>query len=256
MIYNTICKIPNGEVDLMKNVLISGGSRGIGAACVRKFAQSGCRVAFTYKNSKDRAESLASECNALAVYCDFEDEGSIVSAVKQAKEFFGAGGTDILVNNGAISEIKLFSDITSEDWARMLTVNLTAPYVFCREVLGDMIHKKRGSIVNVSSMWGICGASCEVHYSAAKAGLIGMSRALAKELAPSSINVNAIAPGVIDTDMNSHLSEDERDALREEIPLMRMGTAEEIADLVYFISSDSASYITGQVISSDGGMVI
>ena len=240
----------------MKNVLISGGSRGIGAACVRKFAQSGCRVAFTYKESKEKASALAAECNALALYCDFEDESSIVSALKQAKEYFDASGTDILVNNGAISEIKLFSDITSEDWARMITVNLTAPYVFCREVLGDMIRKKSGSIINVSSMWGICGASCEVHYSAAKAGLIGMTKALAKELAPSGITVNAIAPGVIDTDMNSHLSDDERQALKDEIPLMRIGKSSEIADLIYFISSDAASYITGQVISSDGGMVI
>ena len=256
VLYNKRDKTVQGEVNLMKNVLISGGSRGIGAACVRKFAQSGYRVAFTYKTSKDQAEALASEYGAFALYCDLEDEASIVQAAEQAKEYFGEDGTDVLVNNGAISEIKLFSDITSEDWTRMISVNLTAPYVFCREVLGDMIHKKNGRIINVSSMWGICGASCEVHYSAAKAGLIGMSKALAKELAPSSITVNAIAPGVIDTDMNSHLSEDERNALKQEIPLLRMGTADEIAELIFFISSESASYITGQVISSDGGMVI
>ena len=238
----------------MKNVLITGGSRGIGEACVRRFASEGYRVAFTYKNSREKAEALSFECNAKAIYCDLESEDSIITAVSEAKAHLGS--VDVLINNAGISEIKLFSDITGEDWARMMQINLTAPYAFIRECLPDMIHNKNGRIINISSMWGICGASCEVHYSAAKAGLIGMTKALAKELGLSNITVNAIAPGVIDTDMNKHLSAEDREALIEEIPLSRFGTPAEVADLTFFLCSDSASYITGQVINQSGGMVI
>ncbi len=238
----------------MKNVLITGGSRGIGASCAKKFASEGHNVAFTYKTSKTEAELLAKEYGAVAIYCDLEDEQSVMSAVSKAKELLGS--VDILINNAGISEIKLFSDISGADWSRMMQVNLTAPYIFIRECLPDMIHKKEGRVINISSMWGICGASCEVHYSAAKAGLIGMTKALAKELGLSGITVNAIAPGVIETDMNSHLSKEDKAALLEEIPLSRIGTPDEIASIVYFMCSDDASYITGQVISPNGGMVI
>ncbi len=238
----------------MKNILITGGSRGIGACCVRKFTSECYRVAFTYKASTEAAQALVHECGAKAIYCELEDEQSIISAVSEAKDYFGK--VDMLINNAAVSEIKLFSDISSADWAKMMQVNLTAPYLFIRECLPDMIHKKEGRIVNISSVWGVCGASCEVHYSAAKAGLIGMTKALAKELGLSGITVNAIAPGVIDTDMNAHLSDEEKAALIEDIPLSRMGRAEEIAALAAFLCSDAASYITGQVIGSNGGMVI
>lgn len=240
----------------MKNILITGGSRGIGAACVRLFCERGYNVVFTYKNSRAEAQELEKTTGAHAVYCDLESESDIVCAVSEAKKIFGEVGVDILVNNAAISEIKLFSDITTEDWSRMMSVNLTAPYIFCREVLSDMIHKKSGRIINISSMWGVVGASCEVHYSTAKSGLIGMTKALSKELGPSNITVNAIAPGVIDTDMNKHLTEDELCALKDEIPLMRLGECREIAELVWFLSSDSSAYITGQVIGSNGGMVV
>lgn len=240
----------------MKNVLITGGSRGIGKAMVELFSSCGYNVAFTYKNSYDDALKLSGQTGALALRCDLEDEASIISCVKDAKEYFGSGGIDVLVNNAAISEIKLFSDISSEDWRRMISVNLSAPFLFTREVLSDMINKKSGRIINISSMWGQVGASCEVHYSASKAGLIGMTRALAKELGPSNITVNAIAPGVIDTEMNSRLTRGEREMLCEEIPLMRFGEPCEVAKLALFLSSDDAGYITGQVIGQNGGMVI
>ena len=239
----------------MKNVLITGGSRGIGKELVRIFCENGCSVAFTYKNSCDSAKEIEEQYGALAIRCDLESESDIISCVSQAKDHF-VDGIDILVNNAATSEIKMFSDITSDDWKRMMDVNLTAPYLFCREVLSDMIHKKEGRIINVSSMWGQVGASCEVHYSAAKSGLIGLTKALAKELGPSNITVNAVAPGVIDTDMNAHLTKGELEMLRDEIPLMKLGTTQDVAELVYFLSSDAAGYITGQVIATNGGMII
>ena len=239
----------------MKNVLITGGSRGIGKELVRIFCEHGCSVAFTYKNSCDSAKEIEEQYGALAIRCDLESESDIISCVSQAKDHF-VDGIDILVNNAATSEIKMFSDITSDDWKRMMDVNLTAPYLFCREVLSDMIHKKEGRIINVSSMWGQVGASCEVHYSAAKSGLIGLTKALAKELGPSNITVNAVAAGVIDTDMTAHLTKGELEMLRDEIPLMKLGTTQDVAELVYFLSSDAAGYITGQVIATNGGMII
>ena len=240
----------------MKNVLITGGSRGIGAECVRMFSQKGYRVAFTYNQSEDSANAVALECNALAIKCNLENQAEILSAVKAAAGFFGCQGVDILVNNAAISEIKLFSDISVDDWQRMISVNLTAPFIFTREVLPSMINKKNGRIINVSSMWGQVGASCEVHYSAAKAGLIGMTKALAKELGLSGITVNAVAPGVISTDMNSHLSKDEAAMLAEEIPLSRFGSASEVGSAILFLASEDAAYITGQVLGINGGMVV
>ncbi len=240
----------------MRNVLITGGSRGIGAECVKLFCQRGDRVCFTYKDSKQQANLLCEQYDALALRCDLESYDDILRVLEISKNHFGESGVDILINNAAVSEIKLFSDITFDDWNRMISVNLTAPYLLCQGVLSDMIHKKNGRIINVSSMWGIVGASCEVHYSTAKAGLIGMTKALAKELGPSNITVNAVAPGVIDTEMNSHLSKEDLEMLTDEIPLMRIGSPREIAELIYFLSGDGAGYITGQVISSNGGMVV
>ena len=240
----------------MKNVLITGGSRGIGAECVHAFTDKGYKVAFTYNCSVDRAEEISQLTGAFAIKCAMESEHEIISAVEQANRYFGESGVDVLVNNAAISEIKLFSDITSEAWQRMMTVNLTAPYIFCREVLHSMIHKKLGRIINVSSMWGQVGASCEVHYSTAKAGLIGMTKALAKELGPSGITVNAVAPGVISTEMNAHLTKGEAEMLAEEIPLSRFGTVSEVASTVLFLADEGSSYVTGQVIGVNGGMVV
>lgn len=239
----------------MKNVLITGGSRGIGKELVCIFCEHGYSVAFTYKNSIESARELEEKYGAFAIRCDLESESEIISCITHVKEYFG-GEIDILINNAAISEIKMFSDITTDDWKRMMDVNLTAPYLFCREVIADMIHKKEGRIINVSSMWGQVGASCEVHYSAAKSGLIGLTKALAKELGPSNITVNAVAPGVIDTDMNARLTKGELEMLRDEIPLMKLGTTRDVAELVYFLCSDAAGYITGQVIATNGGMII
>ena len=239
----------------MKNILVTGGSRGIGKAIVELFSESGYNVAFTYKNSADTALELTKKHGAYAICCDLEDEESILRCVKNVRSYFG-GGVDILINNAAISQIKMVTDISSEDWHTMIAVNLTAPFLFSRELLPDMISKKQGRIINISSMWGQVGASCEVAYSAAKAGLIGMTRAMAKELGPSNITVNAIAPGVIDTEMNAHLTRGEREMLCDEIPLMRFGEAQEVAKLVLYLASHDSGYITGQVIGLNGGMVV
>ena len=240
----------------MKNVLITGGSRGIGAECVRMFARNGYKVAFTYNRSENRALELSSQFAACAIKCNLEKEEDIISAVNQANSFFDSGNIDILVNNAAMSEIKMFSDISSDDWQKMISVNLTAPYVFSREVLPYMIHQKKGRIINISSMWGQVGASCEVHYSTAKAGLIGMTKALAKELGPSGITVNSVAPGIISTEMNAHLSKAEEELLTSEIPVSRFGTVTEVASAILFLAGEDASYITGQIIGVNGGMVV
>ena len=206
----------------MKNILISGGSRGIGAETVRLLCEQGERVAFTYKNSNESARLLEERTGAFGIFCDMEREADIIAAAKEAKRFFGESGVDVLINNAAISEIKLFTDITLEDWQRMIAVDLTAPYILTRELLPDMIHKKSGRIINISSIWGICGASCEVHYSAAKAGLIGMTKALAKEVGLSGIRVNCVAPGAIETDMLSSFTAEDMEALRDETPLTEL----------------------------------
>ena len=191
----------------MKTVLITGGSRGIGRAMVELFAENGYSVAFTYKNSKDEAKKLAESTGALAIYADSAVEADVVSAVKQAENSFGK--IDCLINNAGISSFSLFTDLTLEQWNEIVAVNLTGAFLYSREVTRGMVNRKQGRIINISSMWGLVGASCEVHYSTVKAGIIGMTKALAKELGPSGITVNAIAPGMIKTEMNSKLSEDD-----------------------------------------------
>ncbi len=238
----------------MRHILITGGSRGIGAAMVRAFSRAGERVTFTYHSSREAAESLACECGALAVPCDSGDEAATQRAFQQACEI--NGGVDVLVNNAAIAEFSVFQDITSDMWHRMMRVNLDGAFFWTQAVLPHMIEKKRGCILNISSIWGITGASCEVHYSTSKAALIGLTRALAKELGPSGITVNCIAPGVIDTDMNRALDEETIAALCEETPLGRLGTPEEVAELAVFLAGEGGAYLTGQVISPNGGICI
>ncbi len=238
----------------MKTVLITGGSRGIGAAAVRAFSAQGYSVAFTYKSSADAARRLSDETGAFAILADSEREDEIIRAVSYARERIG--DIDILVNNAAISSFSLFADISLSDWERIFRVNVTAPFLYSKAVIPHMINKKQGRIINVTSMWGIVGSSCEVHYSASKAALIGMTKALAKELGPSGITVNAIAPGVIRTDMNSALSADDISALEEETPLSRLGEPSEVADAILFLASEHAAFVTGEVMNVSGGFIV
>ena len=236
------------------NILITGGSRGIGEACVREFCARGDRVAFLYRAQSEAAERLASETGAMAIQCDVSDSDAVTDAVAKAATFLGS--IDVLVNNAGISQIKLFGDLTDGDWQKMIGTNLTGAFYVTRAVSKRMIAQQSGRIVNIGSMWGKTGASCEVHYSAAKAGLRGMTMALAKELGPSHITVNCVEPGVIDTEMNAALDEDTRRELCDATPLCRIGRAEEVAAAVCFLASDAASFITGQILGVDGGFAI
>ena len=235
-------------------VLITGGSRGIGEACVRTFCKRGDRVAFLYHSNHERAKTLAEETGAIAICVDVSNAKFATAATKEAIEKLD--GIDVLVNNAGISQIKLFSDITDEDWRKMIDTNLSGAFYVSREASRVMVAQHSGSIINIGSMWGKTGASCEVHYSASKAGLRGLTMALAKELGPSGITVNCIEPGVIDTVMNASLDEETRQELCNSTPLCRIGKAEEIASVVCFLASEGASFITGQIIGVDGGFAI
>lgn len=234
----------------MRNVLITGGSRGIGAAAVRLFLEKGDRVFFSYRNSRKEAEELA-KIGAVPVCADMSCEEDVQKMMETIKQT--AHGIDVLINNAGIAQEKMFCDLTKSDWENMFSNNVTSCFFVTKAVLPDMIHQKSGVILNVSSIWGEIGASCEVHYSASKAAVIGMSKALAKELAPSGIRVNCITPGMIDTEMNACYTEEEKKDITSEIPLERMGTAEDVAELFYFLSSPNAAYLTGQVIGVNGG---
>ena len=238
----------------MAIVLINGGARGIGRAMVKAFCASGHSVAFTYKKSDRESEELSRATGALAIKADSASEKDVRAAVKTVRDELGY--VNILINNAAVSSFSLFTDITLEEWNRIFSVNVTGAFLYSKEVLSDMINNKMGRIINISSMWGITGSSCEVHYSATKAAIIGMTKALAKEVGPSNITVNCIAPGIIDTDMNKSLSREDVDSLVSETPLMRIGSAEEIADAALFLASDKASFITGEVLNVNGGFLI
>lgn len=238
----------------MKTVFITGGSRGIGRAMVELFSENGYNVAFTYKSSEEEARLLGEKCSALPIKADSASETEINNAVKAAIDAFGA--VDCLINNVAISSFSLFTDVTAEEWNNMFSVNVTSAFLYTRAFLPGMIKRKSGRIINVSSMWGIVGSSCEVAYSATKAALIGLTKALAKEVGPSGITVNAIAPGVIDTKMNSALSEEDINALKDETPLMRIGAPRDVAEAALFLASDAASFITGDVMNVSGGYIV
>lgn len=240
------------------HVLITGGSRGIGAAAVRAFAAQGARVVFTYHSHQNAAQALVAElsvtADVTALPCDAADPAQVRRVVQQAEELLG--GISVLVCNAGIAQSKLFTDLTDEDWRRMMGVDLDGPFYFARAVLPGMIRRKYGRILFVSSMWGQTGGSCEVHYSAAKAGVIGLCKALAKEEGPSGITVNCVAPGVIETDMMACYSRQDKDALAEETPVGRLGTPDEVAATLVFLAGPQAGYITGQVIGQNGGLVI
>ena len=232
-------------------IIVTGGSRGIGAACVRKFAQNGNVVSFIYSNSSDRAGELAKETGAIAIKADVGDTAEVRAAVRAA--IAKMGGVDVLVNNAGISLIKLFTDVLDDELQRVFSVNLTGATIASREAARAMISQKFGRIINIGSVWGRVGASCEVVYSASKAGLEGLTKALAKELGPSGITVNCIEPGVIDTEMNRELDKETLEGLCEETPLCRIGKAEDVANAVLWLASENAGFITGQVIGVDGG---
>lgn len=237
-----------------KTVFITGGSKGIGAEAVKQFSKCGYKVAFTYHSSKEKALNLAKETGASAVFCDVSNSSSVNLAISEVKMQFGS--VDILINNAGISEFSLFTDITDEMWKKMLDTNLSSAFYTCRAVLPDMISKKSGVIINVSSMWGQVGSSCEVHYSASKAGLIGLTKALAKEVGPSGIRVNCIAPGVIDTEMNESLSKEDIEQLKTDTPLGKIGKTSDIVNSMLFLCDDASSFITGQILGINGGYII
>ena len=238
-----------------RTVLISGGDRGIGAAAARAFYAAGYRGAVFYHTNAEAAAALQKELpGVLAVQCDVASRASCELAFRAAEQALGR--VDVLVSNAGIAQQKLFTDITPEEWQRMLDVNLTGAFNLCQLALPGMIRRKAGRILTVSSMWGQTGGSCEVHYSAAKAGLIGLTKALAKEEGPSGITVNCVAPGVIDTDMMASFTAEDKAALAEETPVGRLGTAEEVAKLLLYLAGEDAGYITGQVFGVNGAPVM
>lgn len=238
----------------MKSVLITGGTRGIGRAMVELFAAGGYKVAFTYKSSDDAASELSLKTGALAIKADSAKKDEVDAAAATAIRELS--GVDCLINNAGVSSFSLFTELDYGAWRECMAVNLDAAFLYSKAVIPGMIAQGGGSIINVSSMWGLVGSSCEVHYSTAKAALIGMTKALSKELGPSGIRVNAIAPGVIDTDMNAALSAEVVSELAENTPLMRIGTPEEIAKIAYFLASENSSFVTGAVINASGGFVV
>ena len=241
-----------------KTVLITGASRGIGAACALEFAQNGYRVIVNYNKSKADAEAVCAQIRenggiCMAVQADVSNLIQVEKMFTQAKDF---GGVDVLVNNAGIAKAAMLCDTTPEIWRELFATNVDGVYHTCLVAARDMVHKKSGSIINVSSMWGMVGASCESAYSATKAAVIGFTKALAKELGPSDITVNCVAPGMVDTEMNGHLSAEDVDAICEETPLGRVASPDEIAKTICFLASEQAGFITGQVISPNGGLVI
>ena len=237
-----------------RGVLVSGGSRGIGRAIVEAFIKKGYSVAFLYEKNDEAARNVAEKCGAIAIKCDIADSFSVKNAVAEAREHLGA--IDVLVNNAAVSSIKPFDTFSDEEWNRMIGVNLSGTFFLCREIAPDMVSRKFGRIINIGSMWGKIGASCEVPYSAAKAGVRGFTMALAKELAPSGVTVNCIEPGVIMTEMNASLGEETLKELAEETPVCRLGEPSEVAAAVCFFASEDASFITGQILGVDGGFAV
>ncbi len=239
---------------MKKTVIVTGGSKGIGASIVKILAEEGFNVVLNYNKSEELAKKIQEECTqkgySVEIYkADVTKREETKKLVEFAISKFG--NIDVLVNNAGISQIKLFTDITDEDWNNMINTNLNSVFYMTQEVAKNMIHNKKGCIINISSIWGVTGASCEVHYSVAKAGVDAMTKSLAKELGPSGIRINSIAPGIIDTSMNRDLSKEELKQIEEEIPLERIGRTKDIAKCVKWLIEDE--YTTGQIISINGG---
>ena len=241
----------------MKTVIVTGGSRGIGAAIVKELAKNNYNVVLNYNNSEEAAKQIQKELQEEDIKIEiFKADVSKREEVKKLVNFAldKFKNIDVLINNAGIDQIKPFMDITDEDWNKILQVNLNSAFYCSQEVLENMIHNKKGCIINISSIWGITGASCEVHYSASKAAIDGMTKALAKEMGPSNIRVNSIAPGAIMTDMNKDCTKEEIEEINKQIPLGRFGKPEEIAKTVKWLIEDE--YVTGQVISTNGGWLV
>lgn len=244
---------------MSKNVIVTGASGGIGQAIAISLAESGYDLTICYNKNKEAAETLATKCKSfgvecLCLKCDLTNSAEVSSMVQTSADTFGS--IYGLVNNAGISHWGLFTDIKDEQWDEIFSVNVKSMFLVCKNVLPHMIRNREGSIVNISSMWGQVGASCEVAYSATKGAIISMTKALAKEEAPSGIRVNCVAPGLIETPMNSRFSPEELEAVTEEIPLGRMGKPSEVASAVKYLLSSQASYITGQVLGVNGGMIL
>lgn len=243
----------------MRTVLITGASRGIGAAAARAFAQNGDRVMIHYHQQQARARALCTQlrqagAQAACVQADVAERAQVEAMLAQTERQFGP--VEVLVNNAGVAQQALFTDVSEAEWDRLFAVNVKGMFFCIKGVLPGMISEKRGKIVNLSSMWGQVGASCEVGYSASKAAVIGLTKALAKEVGPSGIQVNCVAPGVIDTEMNAALDEQTRAMLAEETPLGVLGTAADVARAIVFLASPQADFITGQVLGVNGGFVI
>lgn len=241
-----------------KVALVTGGSRGIGKSIAIELAKKGYHVIINFNKDESGADETLKLINRdggkASIYrCDISQFSMVGKMIEDIVKLFG--NIDILVNNAGISKIGLFMDASEKDWDDIINVNLKGVFNCCRAVINPMIMAERGSIINISSIWGNVGASCEVIYSASKGGINSFTKALAKEIASSGIRVNAISPGVIETDMNKFLSPEEKKDLLQEIPMGKLGKAEDIAKLVVFLSSENSNYITGQVITVDGGML-
>lgn len=240
-----------------KVAIVTGGSRGIGKGIAIELAKAGASVVINYKSNDEAADETLKEIREIGGYAlkikgDVSDYKFSNEMIKTTLEKLGK--IDILINNAGISNVGLFMDANPREWDNILNVNLKGTINCSHSVVKEMIKRKSGNIINISSMWGNVGASCEVIYSASKGAINSFTKALAKELAPSNIRVNAIAPGVIDTEMNDFLSLEERKSLASEIPMMKFGEVSDVGMLVTFLASESSKYITGQVISIDGGM--
>ncbi len=244
---------------MSKTVLITGASKGIGATMAIRFAEKGYNVVMNYNNSVQSAILLQkslkeSGYSVIAFKANVKNRLDVELMVKETLYRFGS--IDILINNAGVANQSLFTDISEQDWNDIIGVNLTGVFNCCQAVLPHMISQKSGSILNISSMWGEVGASCEVAYSAAKAGVIGLTKALAKEVGPSGITVNCITPGLIDTAMNQNLPIDDVSAMINDTPMGRIGTTNDVASAALYLTSDEATYITGQILGVNGGFVI
>ena len=244
---------------MKKTVLITGASRGIGRATAIQFAKRGYNVSINYNNSHDEAQALMKLMikegySCAAFKADISQKEQAQNLVLQTIDHFGS--LDIVINNAGIAQSKLFMDITEQDWDNMFDVNVKGIYFILQSALPYMVSNKSGKIINVSSIWGICGASCETHYSASKSAVIGLTKALAKELGPSNITVNCVCPGVIKTDMLNEYSHNDLKDLADRTPLNRLGTPEDVAKVINFLASNDADFITGQVLNIDGGFII